>query len=47
MSTMLNAATQPSRRAFLKGMTVAAGGALLAACAAPGAPAGGGRVDGR
>jgi multiple sugar transport system substrate-binding protein len=42
MSTMLNAATQPSRRAFLKGMTVAAGGALLAACAAPGAPAGGG-----
>ncbi len=39
MSTMLNDTTQPSRRAFLKGMTVATGGALLAACAAPGAPA--------
>ena len=42
MSTMLKETTQPSRRAFLKGISVAAGGALLAACAAPGAAPSGG-----
>jgi len=37
MSTMQNDATRPSRRAFLKGMSVATGGALLAACSPGGA----------
>ena len=41
MKTLLNDPTRPSRRAFLKGMSVATGGALLAACAPGGAPDGG------
>ncbi len=41
MTAILNDASRPSRRAFLKGISVATGGALLAACAPGGAPDGG------